>query len=186
MSALGQVWSRHSFGTVTGVSPTAIRVMNEFGREWEVDPKLFADEFSAVGTTTTGQVVKLTQTELSTKFAELPRQAVTVNFNKKLDEKELIKQVQALSGLTKPVFDKKVKELLSDGVRGEERTMMGYHYGGTDAFGRIHFTEIAPDKNGKQTMLKPADGKTYDARHRLVDPRTVNWFIAEGVRYEVK
>ena len=54
--------------------------------------------------------------------------------------------------------------------------MIGRHYGEVTEFGRIKFIDMEEEKT-------PG---TYDNRIRQVDPRTINWFIARGVKYEVK
>ena len=59
--------------------------------------------------------------------------------------------------------------MLKDATAGEERTMIGRHYGVTDEFGRLRFT--AMEKDGGL---------------RLVDPRTVEWAIIDNIKYELK
>jgi len=66
---------------------------------------------------------------------------------------------------------------LKTALEGEERTMVGRHYGSQDEFGRIKFIDM-------DAKLDPA--KDYDTRQRLVDPRTLNWLILKGVKYIVK
>ena len=182
----GFVWSRHSFGSVIKTTAQAVTVQNEVGKEWEVGLDLFKDEFEVVGFESDHtETVKLSQTELSQKFLDLPRQVVSVNFNKKVEDKETLGLVQAAWVRSKVAFDIKVKEILKDLLTGEERTMRGYHYGTRDGFGRIHFTELATYPTGGLSERAPTEGQ-YDKRHRLVDPRTINWFISEGIRYQVK
>lgn len=61
--------------------------------------------------------------------------------------------------------------------KGEERTMKGRHYGATDPGGRYHFVDMEQENDSS---------KDYDTRNRLVDPRTLNWLIVNGVKYQVK
>jgi hypothetical protein len=81
--------------------------------------------------------------------------------------------------LSQADFEKAVKKNLADALTGEERTMVGRHYGRTDEFGRIKFIDMeAPGGYD--------EAKDSDSRQRLVDPRTINWAILRGVKYEVK
>lgn len=185
----GDVWSRHSFGSVVDVGAAAITVQNEYGKTWQVGPDLFNDEFLAVSSDPLDYVTiaKLSQTDLASKFEEFSRTAVTVNFNKKLDPKDLMAKVSDAfaSSKNKPAAEAEVRRILQENLAGEERTLVGFHYGARDTFGRLHFTLVETDKNGQQTSLRPTDN-SYDKRHRLVDPRTINWFIADGVKYVAK
>lgn len=159
---VGAAWSRHSFGKVLAVTPTAVTVENEAGKSWQVDPKLFADEFKTSSESDFTKTESLSRTATIQKFENLVGQAVTVNFNKKVDKADLLKKVCACKSNLAAVI-----KTLEDGLDGEERTMTGYHRGARDDFGRLHFTELG--QGG-----------------RLVDPRTINWFIADGVKYVVK
>ena len=79
--------------------------------------------------------------------------------------------------LSEAEFKKKIASAVSDALVGEERTMVGRHYGSQDEFGRIRFIDMEEKKD---------DTKDYDTRQRLVDPRTICWLILRGVKYKVK
>lgn len=158
---VGASWSRHSFGKVTEVTAQAVTVKNEAGKTWQVDPKLFQDEFKTSSENDFSKVEKLSRTEVIQKFEGFVGQAVTVNFNKKVDAKELISKAEGLAS------KKSIITLLKASLDGEERTMVGYHKGNHDDFGRLHFKEM-------------------DSGMKLVDPRTINWFVTDGIKYMVK
>jgi hypothetical protein len=129
-----------------------------------------ADDFTTVE--------KITRTELVEKFLTSTRVAMTVNFNKKVDEAAIRKDIISLYPnkggklISEADFTKKVKQIID--LKGEERVMRGRHYGIQDANGRVSFVD----------MDLPSTDPT--ARKRLVDPRTLNWLIVNGVKYEVK
>lgn len=186
----GNVWSRHSFGIVKEVGPSAVTVQNEYGKEWNVGLDLFNDEFKTVSNDPLDckNTVKLSQTDLATKFEEFSRVAITVNFFKKLDQKELLAKISESfdKAKTKAAAQTEVRKVLAESLSGEERTLTGYHYGARDTFGRLHFTFVETGTDGTQVTFRPSDPKVYDKRHRLVDPRTINWFIADGTKYVLK
>lgn len=165
---VGSVWSRHSFGTVVSVSKTQVLVRNEAGKEWPVGLDLFDDEFKTAKNGSFSSTTKLSRTEIIEKFESLQRQAVVVNFNKKVDKADLISNIQKVfrSNAGIPGVEQITKLVAAD-LDGENRTMTGYHFGNRDNFGRIHFTEVGQGA-------------------RLVDPRTINWFIADDVKYEAR
>lgn len=110
-----------------------------------------------------------------------PYTAMTVNFNKKLTEKELEKQIESIypnAGgkiKSKADFVKDVRNLID--LKGEERTMRGYHQGHFDTHQRLRFID----------MDQPYEVKNdYNTQTRLVDVRTLNWVICKGTKYIVK
>ena len=123
---------------------------------------------------------KVTKTALAEIFMKNARVAMTVQFNKQVKPEDVSKGIVALYdkmgiGMTKADFTKQVKKALN--LKGEERVMVGRHYGTTDVNGRVHFIDMNVDK---------AAGKDYDTRQRLVDPRTLNYIIVNNVKYQVK
>ena len=76
--------------------------------------------------------------------------------------------------MSEDAFKKAVSKAID--LKGEERTMVGRHYGTQDANGRVSFVDMEVETK--------ASG--YDARMRLVDPRTLNYLIVGGVKYVVK
>lgn len=124
---------------------------------------------------------KITRTELIEIFKAHPRIAMTVNFNKKVKDVDLKKQIHELYPnkggklMSHDDFKKAVNSAIE--FKGEERTMIGRHEGATNAGGHYHFIDME---------LVNDDSKEYDTRLRLVDVRTLNWLIVKGVKYQVK
>lgn len=123
---------------------------------------------------------KVTRTELTDIFLNHSRVAMTVNFNKQVKPEDVVDNIAGLypklsMGMTEDDFKKKVKQQLS--LKGEERTMVGRHYGGQDVNGRVNFVDMELEKDSS---------KDYETRLRLVDPRTLNYVIVAGVKYVVK
>jgi len=187
---VGTKLSETQFYTVASVNPAMVKgeegqveVLNDLGQEITLDESyvesllVSADQFN--------ETKPMSRTDIINLFLSSTNVACTVNFNKKVDEKEVLKELKALypnSGgkiLSKAEFEKAVTKNLADALEGEERTMVGRHYGRTDEFGRIKFVDMQA-KGGYD------EAKDYDTRTRLVDPRTINWIIVRGVKYEVK
>lgn len=121
---------------------------------------------------------KVTKTELANIFIANSNVALTVDFNKQVKEADIVKEIlTAYESSTPKEIESAVKKAVKKGITGEERTMIGRHHGAVDEFGRIHFTDMEIEKD---------TSKAYDARHRLVDPRTINFLIVKGVKYIVK
>lgn len=120
---------------------------------------------------------KITKTDLTEKILQHTRTSMTINYNKQVKEADVLKEVvDAHENSTPKEFEKKAKAAVKKGMNGEERTIVGRHYGTRDAGGRIQFIDMNEDR-------KPGD---YDTRQRLVDTRTLNWAIINDVKYVVK
>jgi len=181
----GDYWSMTSFGIVTDKNKsdgfrTYFSVKDDDGREYNVENSLdklfrFHDQHS--------ETKQVTKTEMSYVFQSNTRIIMTVNFNKQLKDKDFVDKIVEFypnnSGRLKArkVFESEIKSAVKDLLRGEERTIIGRHYGTTDDFGRIKFIDMEQERD---------PGKEYDTRNRLVDPRTINWMIVDNVRYELK
>lgn len=175
--------SETQFYSVKKVSPTEIEVVNDFGEEITLS-KPYVEKL-LVSSDEVTEVKQMSRTDIINLFMTSTNVICKVNFNKKVDEKEVQKQLLALYPnkggkiLSQSDFERAVKKNLADALTGEERTMVGRHYGRTDEFGRIKFIDMeAPG------AYDPA--KDSDSRQRLVDPRTINWIILRGVQYVVK
>lgn len=179
----GSKLSETQFYTVTEVRHGEVDVVNDLGEEITLYESYIeallvsADQFS--------ETKQMSRTDVINLFVASTNVACTVNFNKKVDEKEVQKALEALYPnkggkiLSEADFKKAIKANLTDALEGKERTMVGRHYGRTDEFGRIKFIDM--DVTGGYDEIKD-----YDTRTRLVDPRTINWVILRGVKYEVK
>ena len=66
-----------------------------------------------------------------------------------------------------------IKDATKSLLKGQERTMVGRHYGQYKSE-RIVFIDME---------LENDDSKDYDTRIRLVDTRELNWFICDNTKY---
>lgn len=166
---VGEKWSRHSYGTVLSVDFQTVQVENENGLKWGLSRDIFEQEFTVADQFT--DTVKVTRTEMVEHIVNAARVCMTVHFRKKPDHKDLVTAVESLlDGTTaRPKSTRSLSTLLKKATAGEERTMVGRHYGGADEFGRLQFT--AMEKGGGL---------------RLIDPRTVEWAIIDNVMYVLK
>jgi hypothetical protein len=170
----GHILSETQFYVVESVSGDKVNLKSQDGQLITVPDKyvekclISAHDFS--------KVEKLSRTELVKKVLEASNMAITVNFNKKVDEKAIISGLDDLypnagKMVSKADYTKKVKASIKSLLEGEERTMIGYHQSQTDDFGRIQFADMEVTSGHNQ---------------RQIDPRTVNWAIINNVKYEVK
>lgn len=175
--------SETQFYSVEQIKGDKVQLKNDSGELIVVDKPYV--EKCLVSSDQVIETKKMSRTDLINLFMVSTNIICTVNFNKKVDEKEILKQLNALYPnkggkiLSQADFEKAVKKNLADALQGEERTMVGRHYGRTDEFGRIKFIDMEAPGGYDET-------KDSDSRQRLIDPRTMNWFILRGVKYEVK
>jgi len=166
---IGDKWSRHSYGTVVGRDYYGTVVENETGMQWKVSKNIFEAEFNVASQYR--EEVKLSRTDMVDKIVSSARLVMTVHFRKKPEHKDLVTAViDLLDGkIDRPASKRGLSMLLKKATDGEERTMVGRHYGTKDDFGRLQFTE-----------MKSGGGL------RLIDPRTVEWAIIDNVKYVLK
>jgi hypothetical protein len=179
----GSKLSETQFYSVTDIRPGEIDAVNDLGEEITLSEEYV--EGLLVSADQYNETKQMSRTEIINLFMSSTNVACTANYNKKVDEKEVLKQLNALypnAGgkiLSKADYEAAVKKNLADALEGEERTIVGRHYGRLDDYGRLKFIDMQA-KGGYD------DVKDYDTRTRLVDPRTINWIIVRGVKYEVK
>lgn len=120
----------------------------------------------------------ITKTELASLFLSNPNIVMTVNFNKLVKEEDVVKQILTSYETSTPKqFETAVKKSIKNALVGEDRTMVGRHYGSINELGRIQFIDMKLTKD---------ISKTYDTRLRLVDPRSINWLVLNDVKYKLK
>ena len=175
--------SETQFYTVKNVdnSNGSVEVLNDTGEEITLSKEYV--ENLLVSSDQVTETKKMSRTDITNLFLTSTNVICTVNFNKKVDEKDVLATLNALYPnkggkiLSEKDYQKKVKESLKSALVGEERTMVGRHYGSQDEFGRIRFIDMDEKRD---------TAKDYDNRQRLIDPRTINWVILRGIKYEVK
>lgn len=175
---VGDILSETQFYTVTGVKDGRVNLNTDKGEGITVDTSYAhnllhsASDFS--------EVKKVTRTDLAEIFISHSRMAMTVNYNKQVKPDDVASNIAELHGdltlgMTQADFKKKVKKALT--LKGEERTMVGRHYGSPDINGRVHFIDMEIERDAE---------KEYDTRQRLVDPRTLNYVIVDNVKWQAK
>lgn len=172
----GEILSEQQFYVVAKKTGTQVQLTNDHGENIVVDAK-YVDQCL----TSAAQAIseeKLTRTELAAKFLANPNIAMSMSFNKKVKEVDLVAEIMtSYEGSTPSAFKTGLKKTIKKGMSGEERIIEGRHYGEMNEFGRVNFVDM------KQTKK---DGAAYDTRLRQVDPRTINWMILKGIKYTVK
>jgi hypothetical protein len=169
----GTKFSRISYGTIVQASRHEITVRNEEGKEWTITPELVAAEFYTPDQYL--DVQELSRTEMVKAIVGNPHIVMTVNFNKQADAKDLRTAVTELldderAGRTR-LGPRKLANFLKAATTGQERTLVGRHYGKADEFGRIQFVDMEVESGHNL---------------RQVDPRTVQWAIFGNVKYVLK
>lgn len=178
---VGAKLSETQFYSVKGINGNRVQLQNDSGDVITVDEKYA--EACLVSAEEVQTEKTMSRTDLTNLFLTSTNVALTVNYNKQVDQKEVTKQLHALYPnkggkiLSEADYQKKVNALLTSALAGEERTMVGRHYGNQDEFGRVRFIDMEQTKD---------PSKDYDTRQRLVDTRTINWLILRGVKYTAK
>ncbi len=173
--------SETQFYSVEQIKGEKVQLKNDAGELIVVD-KPYVESCLATSDQVT-ETKKMSRTDLANLFLSSPNIICSVNFNTKVDQKEVLKQLVELYPnkggkiLSQADYEKAINKALKSALVGEERTMVGRHYGSQDEFGRISFIDMEEKKDAT---------KDYDTRSRKVDPRTLNWLILRGVKYEAK
>lgn len=173
--------SETQYYSVAKISGKEVQLVNDFGENIIVDASYV--EKCLIASDQVESTQQLTKTDMANLFLANKEVVMTVNFNKQVKEADVKKELVALYPnkggkiLSEAEYTKKVAALLKSALEGEERTMVGRHNGNQDEFGRVHFIDMEIEKD---------TSKSYDPRQRLVDPRTINWFILKGIKYVKK
>lgn len=171
----GMKFSRHSFGEVLDIVFSGIIVKNEQGVSWTVTKDIVENEFNF--SDVFEKVEEKNQTDLAKILLDNKYTIMTVNFNKKVDKKDVELKILELYPnkggqlLSESSFKEKVKEAMDHLMNGEERTCIGYHRGTTDTGGRVYFQDMTIEESNKT---------------RLVNPLTVNYITIKNVKYVLK
>lgn len=176
----GDKLSYTQFFIIEGVNSDSIHVKDESGRSIVVQGEELINEMSS--SSLINETRKVSRSEAVEIFKSFPKTAMTVNFNLKVKAEDVVKELKALYPnkgkiVSKTDYDKQIAQSVKDALEGKERTMVGRHYGSFDDFGRVTFIDMDLPKD---------TSKSYDTRTRQVDPRTINWLVVNGVKYEVK
>jgi hypothetical protein len=176
---VGHYFSRHSFGKVlekaeitdpqTGDTITVLKVENADGTTWLVDGPLVEKEFSFADQHDTEE--KVSRTALIDVLKENPHTAMTVNYRKKTDPKEVAKLLKDGQGtVATRTWNKRVKEALA----GAQSELVGYHTNSFDEHQYLRFIKL----NSSGSRPGPA--------FRLVDVKKIDSLIVRRKKYVVK
>lgn len=177
----GEKLSESQFYSVVKKGTARAQLKTDDGREVVLD-KAYIENF-LTSSAQFMEVKEITRTDAAALFIASPGVALTVNYNTQVKKEDALAAMEAIypnkggKMLSEADYKKKVKEILSSVITGEERTMVGRHYGSVNEFGRVSFIDMEIKKDAT---------KDYDTRTRQVDPRTINWMIIKGVKYKVK
>lgn len=169
---VGDKWSRLSYGEIVDVNGKDVQIKNEQGTIWWIGKELIEKEFNLADSHYTTRY--LNQTAIAELVLSKPGTIMTINFNKKVKEEDVIAEITDVFNRT-VLSDNDAKRIAKKILDGEERTLVGRHYHHIDDMGRIQFVDM---------NLENDDSKDYDTRLRLVDPRTINWVIIENIKYQ--
>jgi len=162
----GDKLSRISYMEVKSVSYDGIVVANEAGLEWSISNNILQQECH-----TANQVLEtrnVSRTEAIEIFRTIGQAIFTVNFNKQPKLEDVLDKVLNKGTLKK---NETIKKEVTEGMRGEERTLVGYI--------------LKYDVSWGRAMVVDLEQKDKKDRIRQVDQRTINWLICRNVKYIV-
>lgn len=183
----GSVLSETQFYTVQNVKSNGdVVVFNETNQEITLGKQYVqqlcnsAEEFT--------KVEAATKTQLADILLKNSNIAMTVAFYKTSTEKsakaykaEKQAAIDKITNATVKEVPSLLEELIENPITkiipGDLRIMVGRHHGNVDDLGRVQFIDMEADKGTR------AD---WDGRNRQVDPRTLQYIIVAGVKYELK
>lgn len=177
----GEKLSETQFYSVVKKGAVRAQFKADDGRLVVLD-KEYIDNF-LTSSTQFSESKELNRTDAAALFIASPGVALAVNYNTQVDPKKALEAMKNIypnkkgKMLSEAEYSKKAEEILLSVTCGEERTMIGRHYGSVNEFGRVSFIDMEKEKDPT---------KSYDTRTRQVDPRTINWMIIKGVKYKVK
>ena len=159
---VGSVWTRHDSGYVTKIEGNTIHVKNNKGDEWSLTAPLVSSQFNFADQA--DENIKVSRTEMINIIKDNRQTAMTVTYHKKPDGKVVSKLLKDGQG---DMTDRNWLIHINKIVLGEERVMIGHHFGSFDEHERLRFRE-----HGKG--------------QRLVDTRTLTELTVNRVNYTLR
>jgi len=173
----GDVLSRVSYMKVLEVFPFVVHVRNENGLEWTIAKAIVAGECKTPDHWNREE--KTTRTAIAEKLCNAVRdQAFAVQFTKQATAKRASMLIETDdAGCPEdatPALKKKRRTALGkDVIHGEKRVLRG------------HLTDAEPFMGRTSAVDLDAD-TTKGAATRLIDHRSIDWLVFDGVKYVVK
>lgn len=182
---VGSILSESNFYTVSRIEGDFVFAKNDDGVEIRLS-KAYVNQCT-VSADLVNEEKEMTKTQLAELFINSPRVAMTVAFIKQGTEKtqkafnaekaEAIRKIrQARVSDVEGLLNDLIDNPLSRTIPGALRVMKGRHFGRVDELGRVQFIDMEQARGDKE----------HDARLRQVDPRTIQYLIIEGVKYNLK
>lgn len=166
----GEILSESTYYKVVKVAGNKVQLVTDAGVNIVVDDQLVEKGLKSGDQYETEE--KKTRTELSEILFANPNVAMSLSYNKKVDPKTVLAEIMNAHQNTAPKdIEKAFKKAINTAIEGEERLMRGRHYGSVDNNGRLNFVDM---------------DVTSGNPNRLVDPRTLNFIIVNGVKYVQK
>lgn len=167
---VGECLSESHFYHVEKIVGKEVELKNAAGESIVVDDK-YVDS-CIISASQFDKEEKITKTDAAALLISSANVAMTVSFNKKVDEKQVIEEtVTEVEGSSIANIRKAITKAIKKSINGEERIMVGHHSGTTNEFGRLGFTDMEV---------------TTGHNLRQVDPRELNFMVIKGVKYVVK
>ena len=168
---VGEKLSELQYYTVDKITGNEVDLKLDNGQIATVDSKYA--EACLISASQFDSEVTINRTDAINLLGASANLALTVNFNTKVDPKDIKAAkktiADALEGKIK-LSVKQANELIDSITEGKDRTMVGRHSGEFNEFGRLKFID-----------MQAGSGFNF----RQVDPRTVNWMIIKGIKYNV-
>jgi len=130
------VYTRFSAGTVKKITFNKVIIKNSQGSEWEIDKPIVESEM-AIASQIQGDPEKLNRTDMIGLIQSNPRIAMTIVYHKKLDGQNVADALEDGKG------DKTPRQWIiqvNKALKGEERTLQGYHENTYDSHGHLLFS----------------------------------------------
>lgn len=171
---VGDRLSETQYYEVIRLEDNEVHVRNERGYEFGVSREIVEEGMVSAGQYTHEE--KVTRTRLCEILEQAGDCIFTVNFQKKVKERELLEElfqaVQGEHGLGDDELQGVLRKATHKAMQGEERTLVGYLLSAEPKMGRSQVIDL----------------EISEAKHRirLVDHRTLNWLILKNVKYSCK
>jgi hypothetical protein len=168
---VGEKLSELQYYTVDKITGNEVDLKLENGQIATVDSKYA--EACLISASQVETEVNINRTDAINLLTASANLAMTVNFNTKVDPKEITAAKKKLTDLAEgkiTMTKKEIVDLVDSITEGKDRTMVGRHSGEFNEFGRLKFID-----------MQAGSGFNF----RQVDPRTVNWMIIKGIKYNV-
>lgn len=175
---VGDYVSENQYYRVDQIVGNVAVMENERGKLVQVDREMIEEGMFSANYVSADETVS--QTVAAEMFDTFGAEVLQVNYTKKADKASFaavldnFKQTNSIISANHMLnlSEEEVLKLMKQALQGEERTLTGYITSREQKLGRVQMLDLE----------LPATEKW---RNRLVDLRTINWFIHKGTKYTV-